>query len=112
MNVKDVGQCVKSIFDYSQKYGNKVIPVAGDKLKGKEIEQIINKHMKPIKYFYTNKSLEKFKSFNFAGIEDISNMFEFYQTEKMHRDINLTKELFNQVKSFDQWVAKNKNLFK
>ncbi|RNA40394.1 nmrA-like family domain-containing 1 [Brachionus plicatilis] len=112
MNVEDAGKCVKSIFDNPDKYGNSIIPVAGDKLKGKEIEKIINKYVAPVKFLYANTSLEKFRSFGFPGVEDIVNMFEYYQTGKMHRDLNLTKELYKDVESFDQWVAKNLHLFK
>lgn len=112
MNVANAGKCVESIFNSPEKYGNKIIPVAGDKLNGQEIEDILNKNLTPIRFSYANTSLEQFKSFGFPGVEDIVNMFEFYQTEKMHRDINLTKELNVDVDSFDEWVGKNKQLFK
>ena len=112
MSVDDTGECVKSIFDSPNEYKNKIVPVAGDKLHPHEIVQTINKHSAPAKYTYANTSLEKFLSFGFPGVEDLANMFEYFQTGKMVRDIELTKKLNKGVLSLDQWVQKNKDLFK
>ncbi|CAF0934266.1 unnamed protein product [Brachionus calyciflorus] len=112
MSVNDIGDCVKSIFDHQDEYKNKILPVAGDKLKGKEIENILNKHSEPVKFTYADLSLEKFRSNTFPGVEDLANMFEYYQTEKMVRDIELAKKLNKNVLSFDQWVEQNKHLFR
>jgi len=108
MNVDEIGDCVKTILDNPSEYKSKIVPVAGDKLNGKEIESIFNAHLAPNKFMYGNFSLEKFLSFGFPGVEDITNMFEYYQTDKMHRDIHLAKRLNDNVLNFNDWVAKNK----
>jgi len=107
MNVHDAGDCVTSIFNNENEYKSKIVSVAGDQLKATEIASVLNKHLSPIQFMYGNFTLEKFLSFGFPGVEDITNMFEYYQTEKMFRDLDLTKKLNPNVLSFDQFVAQN-----
>ena len=58
---------------------------------------------------YGNFSLKRFASFGFQGVEDITNMFEYYQTGVMKRDINLAKQLNGQVTNFNDWLVANKD---
>jgi hypothetical protein len=108
MNVDDLGECVKKIFDNPSEYKSKIVGVAGDQLKGTEIADIMNKHLHPNKFTYANVSVEAFAKFGFPGCEDLANMFEYYQTGKHARDIKLTKELNKNVLNFSDWLAKNK----
>ena len=108
MNVKDLGECVKAVFDKPNEFKSKIIGIAGDQLKGPEIAEIMSKHLKPNSFSYANISLETFLSWGFPGVHDFANMFEFYQTGKQHRDLSLTKELNKNVLSFNDWIAKNK----
>lgn len=109
MNVEDLGECVKTILDNSNQFKSKIVPVAGDKLTGVEIASILSKHLEPNKFMYANLSLEKFLTFEFPGVEDITNMFEYYQTGKMFRDIENTKNLNKNVLTFEQWIVQNKD---
>ena len=56
-----------------------------------------------------NCPIVKFLSFGFPGVEDITNMFEYYQTGVMKRDINLAKQLNGQVTNFNDWLVANKD---
>jgi uncharacterized protein YbjT (DUF2867 family) len=108
MNVDDLGECVKSIFDSPNEFKAKVVPVAGDKLTGEQIAAVLNKHLAPKTFVYGNISLETFKSFGFPGAEDLTAMFEYFQTGKMVRDVENTKKLNKNVVTFEQWVEQNK----
>ncbi|CAF0771270.1 unnamed protein product [Brachionus calyciflorus] len=92
IGVNDIGDCVKSIFDYQDEYKNIILS---------------NPLNLPI-----DLSLEKFRLNNFPGVEDLAIMFEYFQTGKMIRDIDLAKKLNKSVLSFDQWVEQNKDFFK
>ena len=43
----------------------------------------------------------------FAGAQDLSHMFEFFQSGKVKRDIALTKELNPKIQNFEEWVIAN-----
>ena len=108
MNVDDLGDCVKTIFNFPNDFKSKIIGVAGDHLKSAEIVDIMNKHLQPNKIAYGNFSLKTFSSFGFPGVQDLTNMFEYYQTDKMSRDLQMTKILNGNTVSFNSWIARNK----
>ena len=109
VNVDDLGECVKTVFDSPNEFKSKILPVAGDKLTGEQIAAIMSKHLAPKKFNYGNISLEKFLSFGFPGVQDLTTMFEYFQTGKMVRDIELAKKLNKNLVTFDQWVKQNKD---
>ena len=108
MNVEDLGECVHTIFDKPDEFKWKIIGVAGDYLKANEIVDIMNKHLHPNKFNYANFSLKRYLSLDFPGVEDLTNMFEYYQSGKMTRDLKLTKELNPNTLSFNDWITINK----
>jgi hypothetical protein len=103
MNVDDMGECVKKIFDKPSEYKSKIVGVAGDQLKGTEIAHIMTKQLHPNKFTYANVSVEAFSKFGFPGCE---YLFEYYQTGKHVRDIKLAKELNKNALNFSDWLAK------
>ena len=105
MNVEDLGACVSSIFNQPNEFKSKIVEVAGDHLKGADYVDLMNKHLKPNKFAYANISLPTFASW---GLEEFAHMFEYYQTGKMTRDLNLTKKLNPNTLTFNDWLAKNK----
>ena len=92
-----------------KEFKSSIIGVAGDYLRGVDIVNVLNKHLKPNVFAYGNFSTKTFASFGFPGCVDLANMFEYYQTGKMKRDIKLSKQLNGDVLSFEDWVIKNKN---
>ena len=108
VNVEDIGGLALAAFNNAEQYKSKIIPAAGDLLKPDEVVQILNKHLAPYKFAFGNFSLEKFLSFGFPGVVDITNMFEFFSTGKMVRDINLAKSINKDVLGFSDWLARNK----
>jgi uncharacterized protein YbjT (DUF2867 family) len=108
MSVDDLGSCVRTIFGKPDEFKSKILNVAGDYLKATDLVDTLNKHLQPNKFAYANLSLEKFLRFGFPGVEDLTNMFEYYQTGKMTRDLKLAKKLNPSLVSFNEWVVKNK----
>lgn len=108
MDVHETGESVKTIFTRPKEFKSMIVEIAGDHLKGAEIADIMSNHLKPKKFTYANVSLESFKSFGFPGAEELANMFEYFQTGKMNRDIAFTKKLNPTTLNFNDWMAKNK----
>lgn len=81
--------------------------MSGDKLTATEYIGIMNKHLTPIKFIDSKLSLKQFGGL-FQGAEELANMFEYYQTGKMERDISLTKKLNKNLLSFEAWILNNK----
>ena len=108
MNVSDMGECVRAIFLRPNEFKAKIVEAAGDYLRGVEIAEALNNNFPNKKFIYGNVSLDKFKSFGFPGAEEFSNMFEYFQSGKMKRDIVLTKKLNPNTLKFNDWIIKNK----
>jgi uncharacterized protein YbjT (DUF2867 family) len=109
INVDDIGGMAATVFAHPEEYKSKLLPVAGDLLKPNEIVDALNKNLAPNTFMYGNFTLEKFLSFGFPGVEEITNMFEYYQTGVMKRDINLAKQLNGRVTKFNDWLVANKD---
>ncbi len=111
MDVNDIGECVKTIIKNPNEYKNKIIGVAGDKLNIDEIAQVLNKNLEPLQFSNGNFTIETFQAFRFPGVDDLAGMFEFIKSGNFKRDIELTKKINKNVKSFDDWVKENKDKF-
>jgi nucleoside-diphosphate-sugar epimerase len=108
MSVADLGECVVSVLQNPNEYKSKVIGLSSDNLTIGECVAIMNKHLVPNKFVDSQISLKQYAALGFPGAEELANMFEYYQTGKMQRDINLTKKLNKNLLNFEQWVVKNK----
>jgi uncharacterized protein YbjT (DUF2867 family) len=104
---EDVGGIVKSIFKNRDQFVGKTVRVAGDQLSGKEIADVYSR-VTGDKAVYEPLPLENFKQKIEYG-EIIAKMFKFYQdfSGKL-RDIEDTKKLFPEVKTFEQWLRDTK----
>ena len=76
-----------------------------------EYMSVMNKSLEPKVFFDGQMTVAKFLKFGFPGVEDLAAMFEYYQTNKMERDIELTKKLNTNLMSFSDWLVKNKDSF-
>jgi hypothetical protein len=55
--------------------------------------------------------VESFEKLPFPHAADMAGMFQYYETEKMFRDIELSKKINPNANDFDSWVVRNrKNL--
>ena len=110
MNVKDIGGVVASVLANPDKHKSQIIGLAGDCLKVGEFVEILNRNLAPITVRHPggDKAREQFKTFKFPGVQDIINMFDYFNLEAMERDLALTKKLNPNVASFSDWVKKNR----
>jgi hypothetical protein len=112
MCIEDCGDCVSSIFQNSEKFKSKLVGLSAENLTQTEYLDIINKHLAPIIVKDGKLTLKQFLEINkFPAAQDYVDMFEFYQSQKMERDIELTKSLNKNLLSFDSWLKNNKEFF-
>jgi hypothetical protein len=112
INVSDIGECAATVFNNPDKYRNRILPIAGEYIKVSEVTQLLQKNLSPeMKISFPGGGFNRFafKFLKFPGVEDIRVMFEYFETEKMHRDLKLTKELNPNVIGFNDWLAKNRD---
>ena len=108
VSVDDIGEAVLTVFENPQEYKSKLLGLAGDKLLVSEYIAILSKHLAPIKFIDSHITAQKFGALGFSGAEELSVMFEFFQSGKMQRDLELSKKLNKNVLTFEAWVVKNK----
>jgi hypothetical protein len=112
MCIEDGGDCVTSIFQNPEKFKSKLVGLSADNLTQTEYLEIINKYLAPIKVKDGQLTLQQYLDLNkYPGAQDHVDMFEFYQTQKMERDIELTKSLNTNLLSFDSWMKNNTEFF-
>ncbi len=112
IDVDDIGNCATTIFENPNKYKSKLIGVAGDYSKISEVLATLNIVLGPeIKVSFPGGAFNRFMFNNvlkFPGVKDITVMFEYFNTEKMKRDLAMTKELNPSVSSLTKWLVNNK----
>lgn len=69
---------------------------------------ILNKHLAPNKFIDSQITAQKYGVLGFPGAEELSIMFEFFQSGKMNRDLVLSKKLNKNLLTFEAWAVKNK----
>ncbi len=106
---EDIGKCAYGIFKREELIG-KTIGVAGEHLTGQEMAEALSKALGQEVQF-NNVTPETFRSFGFPGSDDLGNMFQFYrdfdEVCNSVRDLNFSKELNPELKSFEMWLSEN-----
>ena len=108
-----IGKCAYGIFKKGHRLIGKKVGVAGEQLTGQQMADALTKALgQPV--FYNKIPAASYRSFGFPGAEDLGNMFQFYEEFESHvnllREVNFSKELNPQLKSFDQWLKQNAKL--
>lgn len=107
---EDIGKAAYGIFKNPGETIGKTIGVAGEHLTGAEMAKAMSKHIGR-DIVYNNVTPETFRNFGFPGSDDLGNMFQFYRDFEevcnSVRDVQKTKQLNPDLKSFDQWLAAN-----
>ena len=108
ISVEDGGPVVASIFSNPGEFIGKKIGVAIDKLTMHDYAAIMSKVTgKTIKY--NQVSLEVYAQFQFPGAKILAVMFEFFNSGKMQRDINFTRQVNPNAQNFEKWAVMNKD---
>ena len=110
---EDIGKCAYGIFKRGEELIGKTVGIAGEQLTGQEMADALSKALGQ-EVLYNNVSPETFRSFGFPSADDLGNMFQFYrdfdEVCNSVRDVNFSRELNPELKSFDQWLAENAKL--
>lgn len=106
----DIGKCAYGIFKKGPEMIGKTIGIAGEQLTLKDMAHALSKALgQEVKY--NEVSPEMYRSFGFPGADDLGNMFQFYrdfdQVCNSTRDVNFSRELNPELKSFEMWLAQN-----
>ena len=107
---EDIGKAAYGIFKAGKEMIGKTVGVAGEHLTGKEMATALSKAIGQ-EVIFNNVSPEIFRGFGFPGADDLGNMFQFYrdfdEVCNTVRDVNNSRRLNPELKSFDQWLEAN-----
>ncbi|MGB4847607.1 MAG: NmrA/HSCARG family protein [Saprospiraceae bacterium] len=106
----DIGKCAYGIFKKGPQMIGKTIGIAGEQLSLHDMADALSKALGQ-KVKYNEVTPEMYRSFGFPGADDLGNMFQFYrdfdQVCNSTRDVNFSRELNPELKSFEMWLAQN-----
>ncbi len=105
-----IGKCAYGIFKKGKELIGKTVGIAGEHLTGKEMAEAMSKAIGQ-EVLYNNVTPDTHRSFGFPGADDLGNMFQFYRDfekeVKSVRDVSSSKELNQELKNFNEWLAEN-----
>ncbi|MBN3326855.1 NMRL1 protein, partial [Atractosteus spatula] len=109
MSVADLGPVVVSVLMNREEFVGKDIGLSAERLTVQQYCEVMTRCLG--KTFVDAKmSPEDYEKLGFPGAPELANMFRFYMM-KPDRDLALTRRLYPQVLSFEQWLLKNKAAF-
>ena len=110
---EDIGKCAYGIFKKGPQLVGKRIGIAGEQISIASMADALTKALN-VPVHYNEVTPEQYRGFGFPGADDIGNMFQFYRDFdnvcNSTRDVNYSKELNPELKSFDMWLNENKGL--
>jgi uncharacterized protein YbjT (DUF2867 family) len=109
ISADDIGKCAYGIFKRPELIG-KTIGIAGEHVSGEEMARQMSAATGR-EISYNNVSPETYRGFGFPGADDLGNMFQFYRDFEKEcndmRNVNTSRELNPELKSFNKWLAEN-----
>jgi uncharacterized protein YbjT (DUF2867 family) len=111
ISADDIGAVAYGIFKAGDALAGETVSIAGEHLTGEEMAAKLTSALgEPVTYVAIEPAV--YRSFGFPGADDLGNMFQFYRDFNDYfvsvRDIDETKKLHPGLKSFDEWLAANK----
>jgi len=109
---EDIGKCAYGIFKKGKELIGKTIGIAGEHLTGSEMAEAFTKALgQKVKYNAVPPAV--YRSFGFPGADDLGNMFQykhdFNDDYCGFRNIERTRSLNPDLKTFEQWLTANKD---
>jgi uncharacterized protein YbjT (DUF2867 family) len=106
----DIGRVAFGILRAGDAYVGRTVSVAGECLTGVEMAERLGAALGE-RVRYVDVPLDVYRTFGFPGVEDIANMFWYYQTFEEEfcaaRPLDATRALNPQLQSFDAWLARH-----
>ena len=107
---EDIGKAAYGIFKRGNEFIRKEVGIAGGHLTGQMIADSMAKALGE-QVIYNAVPFDVFRGLGFPGADDVGNMFQFkHDFEKEYcgaRDLNFSKSLNPELKSFDEWLKEN-----
>jgi len=109
----DIGACALGIYKKGQEYIGKTVGVAAEHLTGAQMAAALAKALGQ-EVLYQAVPHDMYRQAGFPGAEDLGNMFQFkHDFESLFcgaRKPEVARGLHPAIQTFDQWLARNKNL--
>nr|XP_039270315.1 nmrA-like family domain-containing protein 1 [Styela clava] len=110
MSMRDVGVCVKSLFENSTHWVGKTVALSGDRMTLHEYATQMTETTYPIIIRDGKLSPEDFlKVFDVTGAEDMANYFDYLTRSVQRNNLSTTMILHPEIQSFYDWVNQNKD---
>jgi uncharacterized protein YbjT (DUF2867 family) len=110
---EDIGKCAYGIFKRGSEFIGKTVGIAGEHLTGAQMAASLTKTLGQ-EVSYNDVPPNVYRGFGFPGAEDMGNMFQFKQDfEQVYwssRNLDVTRSLNPSLKTFNGWLAENKDL--
>ncbi|XP_078542737.1 nmrA-like family domain-containing protein 1 [Lissotriton helveticus] len=106
ISVADIGPAVAKLFESPQGFLGKPVGLTAQRLTIKQYAEILSKHMGK-KVLESKITPDMYEKLGFPGAKELADMFR-YKWMKPYRDIELTRRLNPNVRSFDQFLSENK----
>jgi uncharacterized protein YbjT (DUF2867 family) len=108
---EDIGACAYGVFKGGEAFIGKTVSIAGEHLTGEQMAAAFSNALGEAVSFNA-VTPEAYRGFGFPGADDLGNMFQFtteFEAEYCGvRDIDASRRLNPGLKSFEQWLAANK----
>ncbi len=110
--VEDIGKVAYAIFKAGDEYIGKTVSIAGEHLSGAEMAAAFSKALGE-EVVYNDVDPDAYRGFGFPGADEMGNMFQFkrdFESDYVGaRDIGKARALNPELKSFEAWLAENKD---
>ena len=108
----DIGRCALGIFKHGTESIAKTVGIAGQQLTGEQMATALSNALgEPVRYQAIEP--DAYRALGFPGAEDLGNMYQFMRDFNDYfcgaRSPELTRSLNPALKSFDDWLAENKD---
>ncbi|PKL84298.1 MAG: nucleoside-diphosphate sugar epimerase [Ignavibacteriae bacterium HGW-Ignavibacteriae-3] len=109
---EDIGKCAYGIFKKGNDFISKTVSIAGGHTSGKEMAESMGKALGK-NVIYNSVPFDTYRGFGFPGADDLGNMFQFTHDFEEYfcgvRDMNFSRSINPELKSFDNWLSENKD---
>jgi uncharacterized protein YbjT (DUF2867 family) len=112
ISVEDLGKCAYGGFKVGGARAGKTVGIAGEHLTGTQMAESLSRATGQA-VVYQKVTPEVYRSFGFAGADDLGNMFQFKRDFEKdfcgRRDLAFSRSLNPELQNFDTWLARNKD---
>ncbi|RJQ75532.1 MAG: NmrA/HSCARG family protein [Desulfobacteraceae bacterium] len=110
---EDIGKCAYGIFKRGREFIGQTVGIAGEFLTGAQMAAALTRALGR-QVNYNAIEPEVFRDLGFPGAEDLGNMFQFKRDFEPifcgARSIELSRSLNPELQTFEDWLARNKEL--